>query len=209
MRSDLAKIEILPRLDVDDPEESADLALVDATEGWLSLAEARALRSLARAVGAGRSIVEVGSYRGRSAVALALGARRGSGATVYAVDPHAPFLGARGGRFGPQDRAAFYANVSRAGVGEHVALVGLPSSVAARGWTRSDVGLLFLDGDHRYEAVRADFESWAPHLSEGAIVAFDDCDYPDIARLIGELESVGRVRAIAGEGKVRWFAAGS
>ena len=206
MRSDLAKTQV-PRLDVDDPEEGADLAQVDATEGWLSLAEARALRRLAREVGAGRSIVEVGSYRGRSTVALALGARRGSGAIVYAVDPHAPFVGARGGRFGPQDRAAFYANVVRAGVGESIALVGLPSSMAARGWTRADVGLLFLDGDHRYEAVRADFEAWAPHLSEGAIVAFDDCDFADVARLIGELESVGRVRAIGGEGKVRWFAA--
>ena len=206
MRTDLAATRILPRIPVDDPEEGADLALVDAVEGWLSLAEARALRSLARAVGSGRSIVEVGSYRGRSTVALALGARRGGGALVHAVDPHAPFVGARGGSFGPQDRAEFYANVVRAGVGQQVVLVGLSSSVAARAWTRADVGLLFLDGDHRYEAVRADFEAWAPHLSQAAIVAFDDCDYPDVARLVGELESAGRIRAAGEEGKVRWFA---
>lgn len=208
MRPDLAKTQVLPRFEPFDPEERDDLALVDATEGWLSLGEARALRSLARAVPAGRAIVEVGSYRGRSTVALGLGARRGGGATVYAVDPHAPFVGARGGRFGPEDRAAFYANVVRANVGDRIALVGLTSATVARAWTRADVGLLFLDGDHRYESVRADFEAWAPHLSEGAIVAFDDCDYADVARLIGELESVGRIFPVGSEGKVRWFAGG-
>jgi predicted O-methyltransferase YrrM len=188
-----------------DEHEASDLRLIDSIEGWLSLDEARALRSLAREVPATRSIVEIGSYRGRSTVALAFGSRRGNGAIVYAVDPHAPFTGARGGRFGPEDRAAFYANVIRAGAGDRIALVGLSSASAARAWRERDIGLLFLDGDHRHEAVRADFEAWSRHLADDAIVAFDDCDYPDVARLVGELESSGRLRSLASAGKVRWF----
>jgi hypothetical protein len=95
--------------------------------------------------------------------------------------------------------------VTRAGVGDQVALVGISSSSAARAWRESDVGLLFLDGDHRYESVRADFEAWSAHLVPRAVIAFDDCDFIDVARLVEELEGDGRMRSLGSAGKMRWF----
>ena len=144
--------------------------------GMITVAEAGLLRELAGAVPSGACIVEVGSYRGRSAVALAQGAAR-NGVAVYAVDPHEAFTGVNGASFGPADRRAFYRAMLRTGAADTVRLVNLPSTVAAAGW-HLPVGLLWVDGDHRAEAVRADWDAWAPHLTPTARVALDDSTQP-------------------------------
>jgi hypothetical protein len=43
----------------------------------------------------------------------------------------------------------------------------------ARDW-REPFDLLWIDGDHRYEAVARDFADWFPKLTSGGIVAFHD-----------------------------------
>ena len=47
-----------------------------------------------------------------------------------------------------------------------------------------DYDLVFIDGDHTYEGVKADFERWAPKARKGGFVAFHDMveTRPDIAR---------------------------
>lgn len=184
-----------------------DIDRVLATEGWLAREEAEALMELASRVPAGRHIVEVGNFRGRSTVALALGSRRGAGVQVYSFDPHTEFVGPRGGRFGRADQAHLYANLARAGVGEWVSVVTLDARLVAPAWPARDVGLLFVDGDHRYEAVVADHAGWEPHLASGATVAFDDRDYPDVARRLAELVAAGRLLPAGSRGKVAWFEA--
>jgi hypothetical protein len=145
-------------------------------EGFLTEEECVLLFHLARAVPRG-CVVEIGSYRGRSTVALALGARAGAGAPVYAIEPHEHFEGPLGGTFGPADRRAFFENVLRTGVAEDVRLVNLPSETAAAGWT-NEIGLLWIDGDHDVQAVRRDLASWQPHLAPTALVAFHDSTRP-------------------------------
>jgi hypothetical protein len=154
-------------------------------EGMIGEPEAALLTRLATEVGEG-CIVEIGSYRGMSTIALARGAR----VPVYAIEPHEEFTGVLGGTFGPADRRAFFENLLRAGVVEQVRLVNLSSEVVAPGW-QLPVGLLWIDGDHRYEAVRRDFECWEPHLR--GPVAFHDAIQPTLgpAQLIGQLLAVG------------------
>jgi hypothetical protein len=36
--------------------------------------------------------------------------------------------------------------------------------------------LLFIDGDHRYESVKQDFEQWSPLMEIGSVVAFHDAN---------------------------------
>jgi len=36
--------------------------------------------------------------------------------------------------------------------------------------------LLFIDGDHSYDGVRADFENYAPLVRPGGLIAFHDVD---------------------------------
>ena len=163
-------------------------------KGWLSPEGATLLYSLARDVTEG-CIVEVGSFRGRSTVALARGTEDGHGARVYAVEPHESFHGPRGGVFGPEDRAAFFRNMVRTGAYRQVRLLNTTSEVLAAGW-KERVALLWLDGDHSYEGVRADFDAWAPHLLPRCDVVLDDTDDPALGpyRLVEELTSEGWTR---------------
>lgn len=176
--------------------------VVGHVPGPITLAEADFIRHQARQVRRG-VIIEVGSYRGKSTVALSIGSNEGSGAAVYAFDPHEEFQGVFGGIFGPEDRGAFYRNMLSTGAYRNVRLVNLSSEVVAPGWDK-EVGLLWIDGDHRYEGVKRDFEMWRPHLVPGAVVAFDDTNRGGPERLVDELLSdnwtlvrtVGKVRAI-------------
>ena len=60
--------------------------IVDQTPGWLSKYEGYLLFYLARKCSPLRTIVEIGSYEGRSTIALASGAHEGL--IIHAIDPH-------------------------------------------------------------------------------------------------------------------------
>jgi Methyltransferase domain len=170
------------------PEDLRDVASI---KGWLSPDAAIFLYDLARGVTHG-SIVEVGSYRGRSTVVLARGAAAGHSPPVYAVEPHEPFVGVLGGEFGPEDRAAFFRNMVRTGAYRQVRLLNVSSEIVAPGWTEP-IALLWLDGDHAYESVKRDFDAWKPHLLPDCDVVLDDADEANLGphRLVQELEGQG------------------
>jgi predicted O-methyltransferase YrrM len=172
------------------------------TEGMTSLAEAKLLYDLAREVQDG-CIVEVGAYRGRTTVALGRGSLDGHRVPVFTIEPHQTFTGVLGGRFGPSDAGAFQRAMLETGCYHVVRLVSLSSEQAVQGW-RSPVSLLWIDGDHRYEGVRRDFESWRPHLMRGATVVFDDASDPAIGphRLIAEILAGGGYEKVGELGKM-------
>ncbi|MGC1374671.1 MAG: class I SAM-dependent methyltransferase [Anaerolineales bacterium] len=168
----------------------------DQTEGMVNLEEALLLYDLAKACRNG-CIVEVGSYRGRSAVALGRGSLDGYKAPVYAIEPHEEFSGVLGGKYGPPDRGAFYKAMLATSCFHIVRLVNLSSEIVSPGWTKP-IGLLFIDGDHSYEGVKRDFDCWVGHLTPNAIIAFDDSTNPAFGCLqfIGELLESGRFEKI-------------
>ncbi len=156
-------------------------SLISSVTGCFSTQQALYLRDLAAKTGYGW-IVEVGSYRGKSAVALWTGAQRRALRTepdVYCVEPHAKFRGIYGGEFGPEDRKCFYENMIRTGAYEGVALLNHSSEALAPGWNQP-IGLLIIDGDHSYDGVKRDFEACQPHVVPGGRIIFDDADDPDI-----------------------------
>ncbi|MEM9064129.1 MAG: class I SAM-dependent methyltransferase [Planctomycetota bacterium] len=177
------------------------LAHVEATKGWLSTDEAEVLQGLATKVTQG-CIVEVGSYRGRSAIALAAGAR--DDVPVFAIDPHELVVESDALTYGPEDRAAFFEAMIRSGGYERVRLVNLSSEVVTPGWDRP-VGMLWIDGDHTLEGVTRDWECWKGHLLPGAIVAFDDAHDPAVGpyHLIDGLLETAELVHVQNVGKVR------
>ena len=142
--------------------------LAASIEGWLSDAQGCALFRAAAATTGKGLIVEIGSWKGRSTAWLAAGARLAA-ARVYAVDPHT------GSREDPEATtlAAFRANLADAGLADVVEPLVMTSVEAAR-LLDGPLELLFIDGDHSYEAVRLDAELWLPKLVEGGIVMFHD-----------------------------------
>ncbi|MEO8502454.1 MAG: class I SAM-dependent methyltransferase [Acidobacteriota bacterium] len=172
------------------------------TEGMISLDEAVLLYGLARQVRSG-CIVEVGSYRGRSTVALGRGSIDGSRVPVFAIEPHVVFIGVLGGRFGPADAGAFHRAMLETGCYHVVRLISLSSEQVAPAW-RLPIELLWIDGDHRYEGVRRDFDSWRPHLAPGATIVFDDAADPAIGphKLVSELLATREYRRVNEVGKI-------
>lgn len=147
--------------------------LASAINGWLTVREARFLFELARAAPAGGTIVEIGSFFGRSTVCLALGSRAGHRARVVAVDPqigspeHTHLLGC------DDPSPWLVANLQRAGVADLVQTRKCTSTEAARQFDGA-VDALFIDGSHEAADVRADFEHWFPKLRPDGTIAFHD-----------------------------------
>lgn len=194
-----------------DRAQKIDFAeLMASLQGMISLEEATFLRDAA-ANAEGGCIVEIGSWRGKSAVALAMGVLArpfGQRPQIYCIEPHRTFTGVYGGQFGPHDREAFYETMLSTRCAEHVALINLPSEQAAAGW-REPIALLFVDGDHAYSAVRRDLDAWIPFLVPRATIIFDDASDPAGGpyRVIGELEKSGKAERYRDIGKItamRW-----
>jgi SAM-dependent methyltransferase len=152
------------------------LASVRGVAGWLSDAQARVLFDHARGLPAGTSIVEIGSYLGRSTIVLARGAA--PGVELVAIDPHAgndrgPRQISGRAEDGQRDHAAFLANLERAGVRGAVRHVRRPSRDAGDA-VRGAVGLLYVDGAHRYRPARDDILHWGGRLADGGTLLLHD-----------------------------------
>lgn len=170
-------------------------------EGYLEPAEGAYLYTLARLAPKG-IVVELGTYKGKSAVCLAqagpvysidhFAGEQFTNITAEAVDTGAPAaLGVHPDHYHGTYANDCYANLERYGVSPHVHLVNQDSAEAAAHFARQGdrVALLFVDAAHHYEAVRRDFEAWAPMLAPGGAIAFHDRAFGGVARLLGELEN--------------------
>lgn len=96
-------------------------------KGGITLDEARALSAYAANVTVG-VIVEIGSYKGKSALAFAHGVQAvqtDSPTPVYCIDPHKAFVGELGGTFGPNDRKDFFQLMLKSGAYQNVNLINL------------------------------------------------------------------------------------
>ena len=156
--------------------------------GWMSKPALRWLTANARRFD---GVVEVGSWNGRTTKALAASCP----GVVYAVDTWA------GTPDDPEQHAALYPDAAdswgrfeanlraeiRAG---RVVPVRRPSLDAAAAFAAAGFrfGMVFIDADHRYEAVRDDIEAWLPLVRPGGIIAGHDYhpNWPGVRRAVDE-----------------------
>ena len=157
-------------------DRSATLAAASELEGWMTPAQGERLWDSAAAVAPGGAIVEIGSYRGKSAVVMASAAA--PGVTVTAIDPHA------GNDRGPQqirgtagegqtDHVAFLANIRAAGVTDRVRHIRAFSHDALDD-VEGTVDLLYIDGAHRVLPARDDIVRWGARVAPGGTLLIHD-----------------------------------
>ncbi len=146
-------------------------ARASAVEGWLTEGQARLLWDAASRVGPEGLVVEIGSFRGRSATVLASAAPR-----VTCVDPHigsdrGPQEIAANPELGATDYETFHANLAAAGVGERVTHVRALSGDAP---VPAAIDVLFVDGAHRYGPALDDIVRWGGNVVPGGRLLVHD-----------------------------------
>lgn len=160
-------------------------------DGYPNEDEARALYEYACAVPENGAIVELGSYKGRSAISMAQAGRQ-----VYCVDrfeaeteekfkPRPDHLS---GNFSPFD---IMKNAARYGVSDWISVRVDDTAAAGAWWTLSHkpaIDLLFIDAGHDYDRVHADAEAWLPLVKDDGMVVFDDSIWEGVSRVIHELD---------------------
>jgi predicted O-methyltransferase YrrM len=123
----------------------------------------RELQMLLRYSRGARTICEIGCYEASTSVALALNTT----GTVYSVDPF--YRGRLGVCY-----TEYVARIHRwrNGVQNLVFLKGLSHEI---GHTFDlSIDFLFIDADHSYEAVKADWKRWFPKVRKGGYIALHD-----------------------------------
>lgn len=152
---------------------------ISGVAGWLTDREVEFLALIASCPTAGGDVLEIGSFRGRSTIALALAMRQARTSQfgqshLVAVDPMLdddPLM-QRAGEQGSA-RREFEANLRDASVRHLVEFHETYSYELAKSWNRP-LRLLWIDGDHTYPSTKQDFDLFAPFLADGAILAMHD-----------------------------------
>ena len=138
-------------------------------------------------------IVEIGSYRGRSAVFM--GAAVKTGVQIFCVDV---WRNPKEKKFTAEsaDLKIFMETIGMFGFDRFTIPIQGSSPVVARDWHKP-IDFLFIDGEHTYDAVKKDYESWYPHVKDGGAIAFHDYqpkNWPSVRQFVDgrkELEFTG------------------
>jgi predicted O-methyltransferase YrrM len=195
------------------------LKAAEAATGFMPETEGLALFAAAARYAARGPVLEVGTYCGKSTIYLAAAARE-KGQPVITVDHHhgseenqpgweyhdTTLVDPATGRLDtlPHLRKT----LAGAGVEDDVIVVVGRSADVARLW-RTPLGLLFIDGGHTDAAASADYESWAPWVAPGGVLAIHDV-FPDPAdggqapyRIYQRAVKSGAFTEVEGQGSLR------
>ena len=169
------------------------------------------LFQLASDLPAEAQVIEVGSWMGASTCFIA-GGLKGTAAKIFAVDNfqglstcgedavwyerHFQKLGAK------STLEIFRQNFAELGFASRAEPVVNDSLAAATQLAakRGTIDFVFIDGDHSYEACKADILAWVPFVKRGGVIAFHDFGSraDGVTRAIFEETKAGRFGQIVG-----------
>ncbi|MEW6014170.1 MAG: class I SAM-dependent methyltransferase [Candidatus Zixiibacteriota bacterium] len=139
-------------------------------------------------------LIEIGAWKGRSTVYLADTAKR-RGLPFVVVDSwmdcDIPEY------FGINVFPEFKRNLMTFGLFDRLTILRKRSEKAVEEFKRSilpnkNFDFLFIDGDHKYQSVKQDFELWAPLLERPAIIVFHDVLWDTVGRFLSEVKPLGQ-----------------
>lgn len=137
--------------------------------------------------------IEIGSFRGASTVILAQGLKDGNGGMLFTIDPYDKRLidtgllgtGVSIRLFNRYNRMIRNRNIRKYGC-KNVLTYDFCSYDTATMFADDSIGLLFIDGDHSYPAVKCDLHMYIPKLQSGGILLVHDHAYSGVVRAIRE-----------------------
>lgn len=167
---------------------------------FTSREELHALYYLARNCSPSSRALEIGSYLGASTCYLAAGMAKING-QLYCVDTWQNETMPDG----VHDTLAEFMKNTR-GAQPWLKIVRKRSEELVEADVTIPLDLVFIDGDHSYEAVNADFQRISPWLSrEGTIAFHDSLYYEGVARTIGEALLTGEWAVTGCVGNLCWI----
>jgi predicted O-methyltransferase YrrM len=175
-------------------------------EGWLTDEQAHQLWHSAAPLEPKQRIVEIGSFRGRSTIALALAAPEG--VEILAIDPHsgvdrAPQQSTLNLEVGAEDAEVFASNLRRFGVTDKVSHIQ-KESARALGDVPRPVDVLFIDGAHGFRSARQDIVFYGDLVPDGGTMLIHDSfsSAGVTLALMSTLFSSGRFRYVGRTGSL-------
>lgn len=163
----------------------ADLeTMAREARGFMPHNEGMGLYETALQLASAETIVEIGSYCGKSTIYLGAAAIE-NGSLVFTVDHHrgseemqqgwehhdAELVDPSTGRIDslPELRR----NIERAGLENVVVPIVGDSQIIAKRWA-APISMLFIDGGHGVEPAHTDYEEWTPKVIAGGFLAIHD-----------------------------------
>lgn len=162
--------------------------------GWLCYWQLLFLECMASRVKKNGQILEIGALQGRSSFALASSARKSVNivsidlwdgeAFDLTVGEENKLLRAN------NDLAFFKKNMAERKIKN---ITPIQMSSPPDKWDGGKFDLIFVDGDHEFEGVKADVDFWVHHLKVDGLIFGDDCtdQFPGVAKAVKSLESFG------------------
>ena len=141
--------------------------------GWLAEDEGRLLWQAATS--AGGNILEIGSYCGRSAVLLA-SAMSGTRRRLFCCDPFRENFDGMKTPEPYQIALALLNSLCRSSLAQHVTICWQDEEHLRRDWQQGRLGLLYIDGDHSYEATLGALNRWGPLADSIAMHDYGQCE---------------------------------
>lgn len=166
--------------------------------GWMIQPE---LEWLIEQTSTRRTVVEIGSWKGRSMKAMSLSIQ----GVAYSVDhwhdssfPPPPnesrwdsdWLEVKYNGSGSV-KGEFMRNLANEIASGKCVPLGLPSELGVRKMTEilggRKVDMVFIDADHEYGMVKRDIEAWRPLLVDGGLLCGHDYPWPGVHKAVAEL----------------------
>ena len=173
-----------------DIEMHGKLPVLKRGEAFVSLEELKWLRSKVDSLPAGAVIVEIGSWKGRSAIAMFTTDR-----LLVCVDPFTGNQHDITGELAKRENILyeFLSNISLANV--YPAIMRTTSEKASHLFAKKSVDMIWIDGDH--DLLFEDISYWEPALKEGALVCGHDGSWPVIQRAIDRYKEMHPEKTIS------------
>jgi hypothetical protein len=171
----------------DFPETPVDKA--EKIPGWMTREELEWLYEKAQTM---ESVVEIGSFKGRSTFVLASGCNGDKG-HVFAIDPFTGVaLGCNPAADGKPTFDDFMRNV---GHFPHLTPMKMTSQMAAASeFVPAKVDMVFIDGDHSFTGVQSDLHNWAPRTTKLLCGHdLDDPNYPGVRQALQSAYGADRI----------------